>query len=265
VRETIRIFVGCAANDEDLESQAVLEYTLRKYASLPIQITWMQQSHDPDSWFYVGKDGWNTSLWATPFSGFRWIIPYMAAAEGHDRAIYMDSDFIVLGDIADLWQVEFGPGRAVVARGDGRFCCSLWNVSEALGHLPAYPALRSEPTMHAHMTGRYAKHPEWTQKFPPGNHWNWLDYEAVLLSKLQERGIKAIHYTRIEMQLQIKHAKKRLAKLGQKHWYTGPAVNNDWPGLQALFDESLIEAEGAGFPPERYAVASHFGDYKIRR
>jgi hypothetical protein len=119
--------------------------------------------------------------------------------------------------------------------------------------------------MHSSLSNKYSQHPEWTQKFASGNHWNWLDYEIVPLSKVEERGIKAIHYTRIEMQLQIKHAKKRLTKTSRKHWYTGVTVENSWPGLQALFDELLIEAEGAGFPPERYAVASHFGDYKIRR
>jgi hypothetical protein len=59
--DLIRIFVGCSANHDDLESQAVLEYTLRKHASQPLKITWMMQSHDPDSWFYVGKGGWDTT------------------------------------------------------------------------------------------------------------------------------------------------------------------------------------------------------------
>lgn len=262
--DTIRIFVGCAANDEDLESQAVLEYSLRKHASQPIEITWMQQSHDPDSWFYVGKGGWDTSGWVTPFSGFRWVIPYIAKAEGHDRAIYMDSDFIVVGDIADLWKVDFDE-HVVVAKGDGRFCCSLWNVPEALANLPDYKNMRSDPTIHPRMTAFYAKRPYMVQPFLTDNQWNWLDYQSVPLDQLQTRGIKAIHYTRIEMQLQLSHAKARLAKDGRKHWSGLRAVPNDWPGLQEMFNKLLAEATAAGYPPERYLVESHFGDYKIRR
>ena len=35
----IRIFVGCSANGEDAEAQAMLEYTLRRYASADLEIT----------------------------------------------------------------------------------------------------------------------------------------------------------------------------------------------------------------------------------
>ena len=64
----VRVFVGCAPNHEDAESQAVLEHSIRKHASLPVDITWMKLSRDPVSPF----SGWNTELWPTPFSGFRW-------------------------------------------------------------------------------------------------------------------------------------------------------------------------------------------------
>lgn len=59
----IRVFVGCAANHEDAESQSVLEYTLRKYASDDLEITWMKLSRDPESQFYCDIEngrGWNT-------------------------------------------------------------------------------------------------------------------------------------------------------------------------------------------------------------
>ena len=35
---TIRIFIGCSANGEDAEMAAMLEYTLRHYASEPLGI-----------------------------------------------------------------------------------------------------------------------------------------------------------------------------------------------------------------------------------
>src|SRR3569833_1294337 len=97
VTDAIRIFVGCAARNEDLESQAVLEYTLTKYASKPLEIEWMRQSDDPASFWH----GCNTLGWVTPFSGFRYGIPERCNFDG--RAIYMDSDMIVRDDIAKLW------------------------------------------------------------------------------------------------------------------------------------------------------------------
>src|SRR5882762_6242859 len=116
--ETARIFVGCAANNEDLESQVVLEYSLRKHASIPVEITWMQLSRNPASPFYSDPEkglGWRTKQWATPFSGFRWALSVLCEFEG--RAIYMDSDFIVMSDIAALWYQEFSPGKIVIAKG----------------------------------------------------------------------------------------------------------------------------------------------------
>lgn len=264
--EIIRIFVGVAANWEDVESQSVLEYTLKKHASLPVEITWMMQSRNRNSLCYVGDGGWVTTGWATPFSGFRWAVPYMAKMEGYERAIYMDSDLIVFGDIADLWSVPFQDGKAVVANGGGRYCCSLWNVPLALRALPSnYHALCADPMLHPRMTSYYGQHPDLIQLFAPDNQWNWLDHRAVSFDQLQKRGIKAVHYTRVDMQLQIKHAKARLALDNRRHWYTGKTMPNDWPGLQALFDTLLEEAKVNGFPLERYMTSPRFGEYSIRR
>src|SRR5215207_9690112 len=127
----IRVFVGCAANHEDIESQAVLEWSIRKHASEPVSITWMQLSRDPASpW-----SGWNTSQWVTPFSGFRWAIPAVCGYEG--KAIYCDSDVIFMADIARLWDQEFESGKAVMAKGGNswRLCVSLWDCAEMQAHL----------------------------------------------------------------------------------------------------------------------------------
>ena len=44
--------------------------------------------------------GWNQGM-VTPFTMFRWAIPEICKFEG--RAIYLDVDQIVLGDISELW------------------------------------------------------------------------------------------------------------------------------------------------------------------
>jgi len=67
--EPIRLFVGVGANNEDLEAQAVLEYTARKHCSLPLDITWMRQAAD-GPW-----SGWACKTGRTPFTHFRWSIP----------------------------------------------------------------------------------------------------------------------------------------------------------------------------------------------
>lgn len=101
--DPIKVFVGCDPNDCDLEQMMVLEYSLRKHSSLPVNIHWMQLSRNPESfWFSKPEtgEGWNTVKWATPFSAFRWSIPAHCNYEG--RAIYMDADMLVMSDIAEL-------------------------------------------------------------------------------------------------------------------------------------------------------------------
>ena len=64
--DRVKLFVGCCSNGEDAESMAVLEYSVKKNSSLPVDITWMMQTHDETSPYY----GWATETWATPFLVF---------------------------------------------------------------------------------------------------------------------------------------------------------------------------------------------------
>jgi hypothetical protein len=174
VADPIRIFVGCAANGEDIESQIVLEYTLRKHATLPLEITWMQQSRDVNSPYYSERadahstsnhadvasirrsSGWQTQKWATPFSGFRWALPAICKFEG--KAIYMDSDFIVLADIAELWNTPMLPEKMVIAKGGNRYCCSLWDCA-AVKPRRELMALMVDPDAHMKATNHWRSAP----------------------------------------------------------------------------------------------------------
>ena len=76
--DTIRVFVGCDPNNCDLEQMMVLDYSIHKHTSAPVEIVWMQLSRDPESYWYSNPEtgeGWDTTKWSTPFSGFRWSIP----------------------------------------------------------------------------------------------------------------------------------------------------------------------------------------------
>ena len=106
--DKVRVFVGCAPNGDDAESQAVLSYTARKHTTGPLWITWMVLSRDPASpW-----SGWRTDHWTTPFTGFRWAIPEVCGFKG--RAIYMDSDMIVRADLRELWETPIPKGAFTI-------------------------------------------------------------------------------------------------------------------------------------------------------
>lgn len=248
---TIRIFVGCAPNGEDAESQAVLEYTLRKNASQPVEIVWMRLSRDPASFWH----GFDTERWATPFSGFRWAIPAYCGFEG--RAVYMDSDIIVLGDIAELWGQDFPAGKSVLAKNDGRLCVSLWDCAAAKRHVLPIERLRRDPAAHRDM-GMRARTSGMAAPF--SGAWNCLDGDGF--ADLADPALKALHYTDMSCQPQLRHALPRLAAAGKKHWFDGVPRAHPRRDLQALFDRLLIEAKTAGYAAADYLPAENFGDFR---
>lgn|SRR5689334_13059719 len=252
----IRIFVGCAANGEDIESQAVLDHCLRKYSSEPLQIVWMRLSRHPLSPY----SGWNTSQWSTPFSGFRWLVPSLCDFDG--RAIYMDSDMIPRADIAKLWGIPFQEGKVVIAKGaaDGwRYCVSVWDCAAARKHITPIERLKKEASGHASMVSYFRNNLKLVQSFPEGENWNCIDLEDY--KSINDPRIKIIHYSSEAHQPQLKHAVPRLAANGQKHWFEGQIKPHWRPELQALFDLELQEAIEEGRHPEQYLPDPLYGKY----
>lgn len=259
VEALIRVFVGCAPNGDDLESQAVIDYTLRKFASQPVEITWMRLSRDLASPFYSdGAKGWQTQLWSTPFSGFRWAVPELCRFEG--RAIYCDSDVIFRADIAELYEQAFKPGKIVLAKGGAdswRFCVSLWDCAAAAAIVPPLLRLRARPEAHRELMAKF-KGASFVQAF--SGDWNNIDGETKV--DIFDPSIKAIHYSSEAHQPQLRHAIPRLAKEGRKHWFDGEVRPHWRKDLVELFDRLLAEAIAAGYRPENYAPETLFGDYK---
>lgn len=262
----IRVFVGCAANNEDLESQLVLEHSILKNTSCPVDITWMQLSRNNNSPFYSSPEtgqGWHTHYWATPFSGFRWIVPELCNYQG--RAIYFDSDFIVFGDIAELWNYPMQPGKVVVAKGataGTRYCCSLWDCAEyrkIIDEADFGLWVRNEEMAHQRMCRKFAKALRVVQEFSLGD-WNVMD--IALPDDLTQPWIKAIHYTHIPTQLQTKYALPRLREEGGKHWNIGKIREHPRRDLQKIFDD-LYEEAGGFAALDKYRVAP-YGNYDIR-
>lgn len=255
----IRVFVGCASGD-DLESQAVLEYTLRKHASRPVDLVWMQQTRDRTSPFFSSEtEGWNTKNWSTPFSGFRWAIPEVCGFEG--EAIYMDSDMIVMDDIAKLWAQPFAPGKIVLAKGNKeswRFCVAKWDCAAAKAHLPPLSELHKAGA-HKRMIREFRDAP-FVQPF--SGNWNCVDGEDY--ASLTDPDIKIIHYSAENMQPHLKYALPRLAGKGRAHWFDGTISTHIRSDLTELFDRTLEEAKAAGYAPEKYEPVKLFGSYRIK-
>jgi hypothetical protein len=236
---TIELFVGCAPNGEDAESQMVLEYTARKHSSLPINIHWMKHSTDPKSFWY----GWKSETWATPFSGFRWGIPEFMNGKGD--AIYMDSDMIIMHDLAELWNEPWNDTAIIMGKGGWRFCVSKWNCERAKAVLPSAQTIRNEPYAHQHLAHGLPQHKQYQQIFD--RQWNNFDGENDSLDD-----IKILHYTDMSTQMHFKYAIPRLDAKGWKHWYDGEIREHRRQDVQDLFDRMYAEALDAGFVPQQY-------------
>lgn len=252
----VKVFIGAAANFEDVESQAVIEYTLRTKASVPVEITWMQLSRDSASPF----SGWKTSQWATPFSGFRWAIPALCDYTG--TAVYFDSDFIIQADIAELLDIPLN-GAMVLAKSTQRTCCMVWDCARAAAVVPGLDLLRNNPDSHRQMIARLQSNPDLVQVFPGGQNWNCLDGEGY--RDLSYSHIKAIHYTAMRYQPQLEYAIPRLAAQGLSHWFDGQPKPHPRADLRELFRRLLSEAVTRGYNLERYMQGPVFGPYNKRK
>lgn len=268
--DVIQIYVGVAANNEDLESQSVLEYTLRKYSSLPVNITWMKLSRSQTSPFYcdpkndTGWKGWRTDLWSTPFSGFRWAVP--ALAWPAPRAIYMDSDVIIRADIAELWRMPLEPGKVLAAKGGAeswRYCVTLFDC-DRLENLPQpwpipwFNTLRGDPESHRNAMKFFAGRPDLVQAFPADANWNCIDGEDY--ADINDPRIKILHYSSEAHQPQLKYALPRLEREGGQHWFDGEVKQHWRQDIVDLFDREFAFAMAGGFSTEKYR-REPFGPY----
>lgn len=244
----IRLFVACAPNHEDAESQAVLEWSVRKHASEPVEITWMKLERNGVF------SNWVTSNWPTPFSGLRWAVPELCDFKG--RAIYCDSDMIWMADIAELWNQPIPGG--ILAKSAGRLCVSLWDCEKVAPHCIRIKQLRADPENHRRARQALTQKPGLITPF--SGNWNCLDGEDY--DDLNHPDIKVIHYTSMKHQPHLPYALERLKKNGQKHWFDGQPLYHWREDLITLFDDLLIEAAQNGYTPKKYCEDPIYGDYK---
>ena len=101
--DPVRVFVG--ADRSQLLAVKVLEHSIKRHASLPVEVVPMvdlpvRAPKDPSNWQRTG------------FSFSRFCIPELAGYRG--RAIYMDADMLVFTDIADLWTIPFEGAKVII-------------------------------------------------------------------------------------------------------------------------------------------------------
>lgn len=237
--EPIRIFVGTSSNNEDAEAEMVLEYTLKKNTSHPIEITWMRQTKNEDS---IWGD-WRTERWSTPFSGFRWAIPEACAF--HGRAIYMDVDQLNLRDIADLYSIDL-KGNPMAARRGARFggheFCVIVMDCERLGDI-LMPVGRMKPNPDAHH--RYIQMFSGSdQVLDLDPRWNCHDGDGLALDNIWH-----LHYTKMSTQP------------WRPKWFTGKAEEHPRQDLVKLWHDTRAEAVLNGYAP--VLNNDTYGDYNI--
>lgn len=255
--ETIKVFVGCDPNNCDLEQMMVLDYSLHKHTTQPVEIVWMQLSRDRDSYWYSNpqtNEGWNTSKWATPFSGFRWAIPEYCNFEG--RAIYMDADMVVLDDIAKLWQHPMSNDAILAAKGDGdlmRLCTCVWNCQKAKDYLESVASMQSDAESHSQMRKKLKDNPQLIE--PYQDSFNCVDGED-----LDVEDIRILHYSDMGTQFSHKYSLPRLKAENQRHWFDGKILPHPRQDLAALFDKYYEEALAAGYQLKDYRITP-FGDF----
>ena len=97
MQKPMRVFVG--TDDSQIVATKVLEYSIRKHASGPVEFHGMTADRMP-----LPRDKKNKPR--TGFSFCRLTIPQRCGYQ--DRGLYLDADMLVFTDIAELWRIPFG-------------------------------------------------------------------------------------------------------------------------------------------------------------
>jgi hypothetical protein len=100
--DPMRVFVGC--DESQRVAAQVLEHSIKKFASRPVDLHVMQNLAVP-----LPKHRRNRPR--TGFSFYRFMIPKLCNYQG--RALYLDADMLVFGDLAELWDIDFGAQKVL--------------------------------------------------------------------------------------------------------------------------------------------------------
>ena len=102
VESPMQVFVG--TQEEQMLSVKVLEYSIRRYASMPVEVKPLYYEVNKEK-IQIPEPQNPKIKPRTPFSFQRFAIPALKHYQG--RAIYLDSDMQVFRDIKELWLLPF--------------------------------------------------------------------------------------------------------------------------------------------------------------
>lgn len=107
IESPIKVFV--ATTEVQMLAVKVLEYSIRKYASMSVEVYPMHLGG-----INIPRPKEEKNWPRTPFSFQRFIIPQLSGYKG--RAIYLDSDMQVFKDIKDIWMMPFNNAQVLSVR-----------------------------------------------------------------------------------------------------------------------------------------------------
>ena len=228
--DPIRLFIGTSANGEDAKIEMAYEYSLRKNTDRDIEIVWMRQTNDTESYWH----GWEDKRWSTPFSGYRWGIPEYCNFEG--RAIYTDCDMINLRDIGELFDMAIADDKWMLARdgkrfGGKEFCVILFDNAKFKGNMPPVNEWKKVDSAHHQFMQLFIQNNLVGDLDP---RWNSHDGDA--------EPIYHLHYTHMPTQP------------WKPAWFTGTPEEHPRQDLVELYHNTYEEALANGYKLEDYQV-----------
>lgn len=237
----IPIFIGTSANGEDVEAEMVYEYSLSENTNSKLNITWMRLTKNQSSIW----GGWSTSMWPTPFSGFRWAIPEAMGFKG--RAIYTDVDMINFRNIKELYDIDLN-GKPMAARrgkrfGGHEFCVMVMDCEKMQEHLTPVSRMKNIPEMHVRFIHKFSGNSDLVQDLDP--RWNCQDGDDG--EKIGE--FWQLHYSRMETQP------------WKPVWFTGKTYDHPRQDLAQLWFQAREKALFDGW--YRKIPNEIFGKYDI--
>lgn len=173
-------YVGVGCVEAQMLPFAVLRHSILKRASRPVRIEPLCRAGIS---LPVPRDERNRQK--TPFSFQRFLIPEVCGYEG--RAIYLDSDMLVLDDLSPLFDYDFGDANILAVPQETSVmvldCGKLpWNIRQLVADMDA-----GKLSYDALMTCRAIANIKYSL---PGG-WNWLDNAA----RPMPQGVALLHYT----------------------------------------------------------------------
>lgn len=232
----LRIFVGTSAGGEDEEACVALEGSLRRRASIPVEVERLQLSRDPDS----PCGGWNAERWATPWTALRWAVPEICG--WHGRAAYFDCPGLVLGDVAELAAAELPRGAFLLARREGRellTSCLVLDCAEAKKYLQL-PNMKSDVGAHQEVAALIERRQSLVGPLPAG--WGWSD-QAYAQARQDEAPARSVHFLRPHTQPHGPLADARLRRAGREHWFKGMRLPHYCSRLVELWKAEYVFEE----------------------